>query len=91
MYTIKHYLVIRIIVRIIYVYFGEVLGKHSDVHGKIKSSEIRLITDNQEFIQTAKKLGINLNSGYNPFDYYTCEMCGNVKDVITDKCEECDE
>ena len=51
------------------VYFGEILGKHSDIYGTLEECDITLITDNQEFLQKAKELKVNLESGYNPLDY----------------------
>lgn len=70
-------------------YFGEVLGKHSDISGPIEENEIELITDNQEFLSMANKLNIDLESGFNPLNYYTCNECGNPKDAVTDVCEYC--
>jgi hypothetical protein len=49
------------------VYFGEVLGKHSEVYGPIKNNEITFISDNEEAIKIIEKY--DLTSGYNPFDY----------------------
>jgi hypothetical protein len=52
------------------VYFGEILGKHSEVYGNIKDEDIKLLTDNQEFIKQFEEiLGENFSTGYNPFDY----------------------
>lgn len=51
------------------VYFGEVLGKHSEICGNLEPGDIRLITDNQEFIEMAGQIGVDLSSGYNPLDY----------------------
>lgn len=49
------------------VYFGEVLGKHSEVYGPIEESEIELVTDDLHAIEIFEKY--DLSSGYNPFDY----------------------
>lgn len=51
------------------VCFGEALGKHSDVCGVLEQGEIKLVTDNQEFLQMAKDLNIDLTSGFNPLSY----------------------
>jgi hypothetical protein len=51
----------------IVVYFGEVLGKHSEVYGPIDESEITLVSDNPEAIKIIEDLG--LQNGYNPFHY----------------------
>jgi hypothetical protein len=70
--------------------FGEALGKHSNVSCSLDAGDIELVTDNKEFLDMAKDLGINLESGTNPFWYYTCDDCGGIKDVITNKCHGCD-
>lgn len=50
------------------IYFGEVLGKHSEVFGTIEKEEIEELTDDQDFID---KFEILIGSiGYNPLDYY---------------------
>jgi hypothetical protein len=49
------------------VYFGEVLGKHSEVCGPIESHEIKMISDNPEVVKIIEDFG--LQSGYNPLDY----------------------
>jgi hypothetical protein len=66
------------------VYFGEVLGKHSDIYGELEEHEITLITDDVKVIEIVDKYG--LETGLNPLDYYTCPDCGNILDPITDKC-----
>lgn len=49
-------------------YFGEVLGKHSDIQGTIDPGEIEVLTDDADFIEKAIKYGI-ASSGYNPLQY----------------------
>lgn len=49
------------------VYFGEVLGKHSEIYGSIEQKEISLVSDNPEVIKVIEDF--DLTSGYNPFDY----------------------
>lgn len=67
------------------VYFGEVLGKFSEVYGTIEEGEITKVdipTDVVELLEN--KIGETL-SGFNPFNYlqFTCKECnGNY--------EECD-
>jgi hypothetical protein len=52
------------------VYFGEILGKHSEVFGTLDEGDIELKTDNQEFITMFESiLGENWSTGYNPLDY----------------------
>jgi hypothetical protein len=49
------------------VYFGEVLGKHSDVNVEIEDGHITMITDNEEAVKLVEEHG--LSTGYDPFDY----------------------
>lgn len=51
-----------------YVYFGEVLGKHSDIGVTIKEDDIQLLTIDPVAVEIVSKY--NLESGYNPFEYY---------------------
>lgn len=48
------------------VYFGEVLGKHSEVYGEIEETDIKLVTDDPIAIEIFEKY--DLSSGYNPFN-----------------------
>ena len=51
------------------VYFGEILGKHSEVYGTLDSSDLKVLTDDQEFVAMFQKiLGSSWQSGYNPID-----------------------
>lgn len=50
------------------VYFGEVLGKHSEVYGTIEESEITLVTDDEKVVSVLKEK--RFSSGYNPLDYF---------------------
>lgn len=49
------------------VYFGEVLGKHSEVYGVIEKKDIKLVTDDTAAVEIFEKY--NFASGHNPFDY----------------------
>lgn len=49
------------------VYFGEVLGKHSEVYGTLEASEVTLVTDDPDFV--AKFDEYQCASGYNPLEY----------------------
>lgn len=49
------------------VYFGEVLGKHSEVYGTIDEGGITLITDDTEIIKVLKDGKASV--GINPLDY----------------------
>ena len=53
------------------IYFGEVLGKHSNVYGKLEASDFTVVCDNQEVIDIlVQAMRGESISGYNPFDYY---------------------
>lgn len=52
------------------IYFGEVLGKHSEVYGTLNKEDLSIITDDQEFInKLIAILGKQTISGHNPFHY----------------------
>lgn len=57
-----------------HIYFGEVLGKHSEVFGNIDEGDIELKTDDQNFIRTFEEImGEDWSTGYNPLDYYDAD------------------
>lgn len=49
------------------VYFGEVLGKHSEVSAFLNPDEIEMISDDPAIVEMFQKL--NMKCGYNPFNY----------------------
>ncbi len=52
-----------------FVQFGEILGKHSDVCGKLEPKDIEVLSEDQAFIDTlVDVLSIRI-AGYCPFDY----------------------
>lgn len=54
------------------VYFGEVLGKHSEIYGSLGADAFTFVTDNEE---TVKVISDNdLTSGFNPFHYSVSEF-----------------
>lgn len=53
------------------VYFGEVLGKHSEIVVKMEESHFTLVTSDTEFIN--KFVELDCSTGYNPFDYLETE------------------
>jgi hypothetical protein len=57
------------------IYFGEVLGKHSEVYGTLEVTDCKVISEDESFIaKLAEVLKIESTvSGYNPFDYYDPE------------------
>lgn len=50
------------------VYFGEVLGKHSEVSLTITEDEITMVTDDLKAINVFTDF--NLECGYNPLSYF---------------------
>ena len=55
------------------VYFGEVLGKHSEIHGTLEKGDIYLISENPIDVIHAEEVGLN------PLEYaiYECLECGD--------------
>lgn len=49
------------------VYFGEKLGKHSEIYGPLEEKDLTILTTDLEFIEKFEALGCG--SGYNPLDY----------------------
>lgn len=53
------------------IYFGEILGKHSEVYGVIEEKDIELKTNDQAFISKFEEImGEDWSTGYSPLDYY---------------------
>lgn len=52
------------------VYFGEILGKHSEVYGTLDENDLEIKSEDQEFIKKFEEvLGKDFSQGYNPLDY----------------------
>ena len=49
------------------VYFGEVLGKHSEVYGAIEPDEMTFVSDNEDVVMLVEENGLTI--GFNPFEY----------------------
>lgn len=49
------------------VYFGEVLGKHSEVCGPIEECDISLVSEEENAVKLFEEN--NLQNGFNPFGY----------------------
>lgn len=59
------------------VYFGEVLGKHSDVYATMKGDQFTVKSNDPVFIdKLVEIIGSNTISGYNPFAYIEDEADG---------------
>lgn len=67
------------------VYFGEVLGKYSEVYGELEEKDFTEISTNPDLIATLEALHPHFNyqahldtmtlSGYNPLYYISCMKC----------------
>lgn len=72
-------------------YFGDVLGKYSNIHFELKPSQFETLSDDLNVVEFVKRRG---RTGYNPLNYaFTCEYCGEPeipgsKNDLYD-CEEC--
>lgn len=56
------------------VYFGEILGKHSEVYGTLDEWDLELKTQDQDFINKFEEImGEGYSTGYNPLDYIEFE------------------
>ena len=52
------------------VYFGEILGKHSEVYGELEKRDLTIKTENPELIAWLEIVFDSTNiSGYNPLEY----------------------
>ncbi len=49
------------------IYFGEVLGKHSEIVAEMNLSTIILLTDAKEAVDVVEQY--DLSAGFNPFDF----------------------
>ena len=52
-----------------YLYFGEVLGKHSEVEGTLDYGDLEVVSEDQDFIEKLVNLLGDTISGYNPLHY----------------------
>lgn len=53
-----------------HVYFGEALGKHSDINGPLEAGDFQVVSSDQEFIvKMVEIIGSETISGHNPFQY----------------------
>jgi hypothetical protein len=51
------------------IYFGEILGKHSEVHGTLERSDLTRLDVSNEAIEEVTKILGETWSGYNPLRY----------------------
>lgn len=52
------------------VYFGEVLGKHSEIYGTVDIDDIEEVSSDTEKVEWLENLLGSTISGYNPLDYF---------------------
>lgn len=67
-------------------YAYDVLGKHSEIEITLDDETLRLVTDDQIFLERAQTLGVSLESGFDPREYLPEE-----DDLEEEECEEDDE
>lgn len=51
------------------IYFGEVLGKHSEIFGELEDSDLEQVDASDALIEELEKLFGATVSGYNPLNY----------------------
>ncbi len=52
------------------VYFGEILGKHSEVYGTLSKEDLTVVCDDSDFVNKfIEIMGDGTISGYNPIQY----------------------
>jgi hypothetical protein len=53
-----------------YVYFGEVLGKHSEIYGNLGKEDLTKLNISEDVVSIlVKEIGSTDISGYNPLNY----------------------
>jgi hypothetical protein len=69
------------------VYFGEILGKHSEVYGILEEGDIEEVKVSETTIKEMEEVLGSSISGYNPLNYlrYTCSNCEETLGI-----DECD-
>lgn len=84
------------------VYFGEVLGKHSEVYGTLDEGDVHKLDISPEAVEEVSNYLGDTWSGFNPLEYvrYTCEICEESmsledwncvyrEDLDVKACDEC--
>lgn len=66
----------------IQVYFGEVLGKHSEIYDPISEKDYTLVSEDPNVVSVIEDN--KLSTGYNPFNYTTV----GAKELLGDKYED---
>jgi len=60
------------------VYFGEVLGKHSEIMGPIEKDDLTFVTHDEKVIAVIEHFKLEI--GFNPFDYMEVDE-DDIEDV----------
>lgn len=78
-------------------YFGEVLGKHSEIEGEIEEKDITRLDLDSETVERVSEILGKIWSGYDIFNYvkHTCpicedDYCGYDWDFENNKCAYCE-
>lgn len=72
-----------------HVYFGEILGKHSEVSGTIQESHLTKLGASAGFVEEFGRLFPN-GFGYNPFSYVQDDDPDSEDDAADEVCLACD-
>lgn len=61
------------------LYFGEVLGKHSEIYGTLDAPEISLVSAERDKVDWLEEILGTTVSGFNPLHYVVerCDYCGH--------------
>lgn len=68
------------------VYFGEVLGKHSEICGAIEPDEISFVSDAENVIRIMEEH--QLCSGFDPFDYTGINLSDTLGEDYKDEYDD---
>lgn len=72
-----------------HVYFGEVLGKHSEVCGNLSEDDFGIATEDQDWLNKAVELKISMDTGYNPLDYIDEDELADLEQDEEEENETC--
>lgn len=65
------------------IYFGEILGKHSEVYGKLIEDDFEVISEDQHFIEAFEQ-NVGDSFGYNPLEYIEESVLNEEEDELAD-------
>jgi len=63
------------------VYFGEILGKHSEISGILEEEDVTLVTDDQDFVEKFRTFFPG-GFGYDPFEAMSVEDEDDVEEEL---------